>query len=352
MIQHSLHTLGMPAYVLFLDARSAYDLVIREFIINNLYDYGIRDQGIIMIDQRLKNRKTICEWNKEMMGPIDDECGVEQGGVNSADLYKVFNNEQLRVAQDSNLGIPLGPVTVSSIGQADDVALVSNDRHALHALLDLSLSFCSKYLVKLSTEKTKLQAYHTKSTEMQTFYAKLTSPINIDGESIPFADEAEHVGTVRSVNGNLDHIFSRFAAHRRAMFSILPVGLARGHRGNPASALRAHSTYGASVLLSGISTLVLSKPEINLIDQHIKNNLQNLQKLMDKTPYCVVAFLGGHLPGTALLHMKQLSIFGMICRLPGSILYEIAEYILTTAKPTSGSWFLQIRELSLLYGLP
>ena len=136
------------------------------------------------------------------------------------------------------------------------------------------------------------------------------------------------------------------------MFSILPVGLARGHCGNPAASLRAHQVYGTPVLLSGITTLVLTNSEVGLLDQHVKKTLQNIQKLMDRTPNCVVAFLSGHLPGSAVLHMRQLSIFGMICRLPDSPLHQIAEYLLITAKTTSGSWFIQIRDLCLKYCLP
>ena len=136
------------------------------------------------------------------------------------------------------------------------------------------------------------------------------------------------------------------------MFSILPVGLARGHCGNPAASLRAHQVYCMPRFLSGITTLVLTNSETKLIDQHVKNKLQNIQKLMTKTPDCVVAFLGGHLPGSAILHMRQLSIFGMICHLPGSLLHQVAEHLLITAKTTSGSWFVQIRDLCLKYTLP
>ena len=163
-IDHSTKTLNRPAFALYLDARSAFDLALREFLINNLYEYGIRDQGILLIDQRLKNRRTVCEWNKQMMGPIEDECGVEQGGVNSSDFYKVYNNEQLTLAQDSELGIPLGPVTVSAIGQADDVVLIANDLHSLQSLLELSLYYCRKYNVSLSNDKSKLQVFSSRSS--------------------------------------------------------------------------------------------------------------------------------------------------------------------------------------------
>ena len=63
------------------------------------------------------------------MGPIIDEQGVEQGGVNSTDLYKIFGKEQLATAQESKLGVPLGNLTISGIGQADDSALVLQEIH-------------------------------------------------------------------------------------------------------------------------------------------------------------------------------------------------------------------------------
>ena len=50
------------------------------------------------------------------MGPIYDEQGLEQGGVNSSDFYKIFGSEQLGTAQASKLGVSLGPIVVSGIG--------------------------------------------------------------------------------------------------------------------------------------------------------------------------------------------------------------------------------------------
>ena len=64
------------------------------------------------------------EWDKVLMGPIVDTIGVEQGGVNSDRLYKLCNNVQLTTAQLSGLGVHLGDIIVSSIGQADDTARV------------------------------------------------------------------------------------------------------------------------------------------------------------------------------------------------------------------------------------
>ena len=97
------------------------------------------------------HRKTICEWDGVLMGPISDMWGVEQGGKHSSDLHKVYNNSQLETAQESKLGVDLGnkddSLVISAIGQADDVALVSNDGYALQTLLYLSLFYCERHLM-------------------------------------------------------------------------------------------------------------------------------------------------------------------------------------------------------------
>ena len=242
--------------------------------------------------------------------------------------------------------------TVSAIGQADDTILVSNSIQKLQNLLQLTLYFCTKYNVKLCTEKTKLQAYSNKATHYQAYYQKIVSPVNIDGEAINFVDETEHVGVIRSVEGNLPHIMNRFTAHTRALAAVLPVGLARAHRCNPASSLKVQELYGTPVLLSGVASLVFKKSEIETISLYMKKLAQSTQKLLDGTPACVVAFLGGELPGTAEIHRKQLSTFGMITRMPGSILHIHATQILISAKLSAGSWFQQIRELCIDYNLP
>ena len=89
-----------------------------------------------------------------------------------------------------------------------------------------------------------------------------------------------------------------------------------------------------------------------MLTSYMKKTSLNLQKLMDRTPDCVVDFLGGTLPGTALLHLKQLSLLGMISRMRGSVLHTHGMHVLAAARPSAHSWFQQIRDLCLLYQPP
>ena len=58
-----------------------------------MYLDGTSGHNLLYLDARLKNRVTYVEWDKTIMGPIFDQQGVEQGGPNSSEEYKLYNNE-------------------------------------------------------------------------------------------------------------------------------------------------------------------------------------------------------------------------------------------------------------------
>ena len=346
VIQHSIYTLKEPAYLLFLDARSAFDRVMPELLIRGLYLSGMSGNSINYVDNRLTNRITYIDWNRSIMGPIFDQLGLEQGGPNSSEFYKIYGNDHLKTAQNSRQGIDLGnDQIISAIGLADDTCLVANKLSNLFNLLYLTNLYCQKYGVTLCPSKTKLLriAPNINPHSLEPF-----NPICINGKEIPFSVEAEHVGTRCSVTG----IMNRLVAHRKALGATLSSGVAFKSRANPIIGLKMARIYGSPVLLSGISSLVSSSSDIAIIDQHLKDTYQNLQKLHQRTPRSVVFFLGGSLPAQALLHLRMLSLFGMVARLPGDVLNIRARDALISKKPKSKSWFCQIRDICLTYNLP
>ena len=351
-ILHSLHVTKLPLYILLLDAKAAYDKIVRECAIRNAYLARTNGHGLLYINSRLENRKTFVEYDKTLMGPIRDSLGVEQGGVNSDRIYKLCNNVQLSTAQNSGLGANIGSTVLSSSGFADDTKLASNSLSKVGCLLHLTNEYCKDYHVDLVAEKTKLLAFVPPGQELEVYYQSLTSPLYLNGHKINFSSSAEHLGVLRSVDGNMPNILSRISAHTRALMSILPTGMAHCHRGNPAASLRLEKLYGTPVLLSGLASLVLNVSEASAIHQHHKLNLQRLQRLHQATPECVVMFLGGSLPATGILHLKMFSLLGMIARLgPQNILHQHAIYVLLSPPPNCKSWFLSVRLLTQQYAL-
>ena len=348
-VQHSSFSTKKPLFALFLDARSAFDVLVIKYLVRNLYFAGMSGNSLHYINNRLSNRITFLNWKNETMGPIYDEQGVEQGGCNSGDYYKIYNNQLLELLQASAQGVELKPgLVVSAVGQADDVCLLSNNIHSLFNLLHLASSYCEQHHVQLCVEKTKLLLLSQKWKEDIPFF----NPIAMEGVPIPFSDKAEHVGVIRSPDGNLPHIVGRILAHKKAKGVTIFAGTARNHRGNPAASIFIEKLYNTPVLFSGLSSLVLSSSEVNSIDQHYLETLRNLLKLYPGTPQAFIYFISGCLPGKAVLHQRQLGLFNMVCNLPDDPLNHRARHVLTCASSSKKSWFHQIRQLCLLYDLP
>ena len=110
--------------------------------------------------------------------------------------------------------------------------------------------------------------------------------------------------------------------------------------------------YGAPVLLNGVASLVLNQKELTVLDSHYLVTIQGLLRLHDRTPRSVVYFLAGTLPIRAVLHQKILSLFRMVCHLHGDPLNEHAKHVLLQTGSCNKSWFVQLRNICLLYGLP
>ena len=79
-IQHSIYKSKKPVFILLLDAKSAFDMVVRECAVRNAYLAGTTDKSLLYLNSRLEKRKTFVEWDKILMGPICDKKGVARRG--------------------------------------------------------------------------------------------------------------------------------------------------------------------------------------------------------------------------------------------------------------------------------
>ena len=107
LILYSNNVLKRPLYALFLDAKSCFDRVRVQNVIKNAYRTGTSDSSLNLISNRLSNRSSFIKFNNDVIGPIHDSLGVEQGGLLSDRIFRLVGNDQLLFAQLSNLGVPL-----------------------------------------------------------------------------------------------------------------------------------------------------------------------------------------------------------------------------------------------------
>ena len=206
--------------------------------------------------------------------------------------------------------------------------------------------------MELVSEKTQLLAFQNKNFA-RVNQIDTTDTVHINGVRIPFSNEAEHLGVLRSShNSNSTSIMHRISAYRKQLFSLLPAGLASHHRCNPAISLKVEKLYCLPVLLSGLNALALNKTDLSLVRTYRKKILARLMKLPDATPEPAVCFLAGTLPTSAYIHLRQLSLFAMVCHQGNNILTRHAENVLLTSSKLSKSWFYYLRDICMMYELP
>ena len=139
--------------------------------------------------------------------------------------------------QMSQLGLKVGDLHCASVGQADDVPLLSDNIHRLQCILHFAMDYAIEYHVEIVPEKNKLLCYTPSGQTLDTSYWKVVSPISMNGVRISFSQEAEHVGILRTIlPGNMHNLLARVSSHTRAVHAALPAGLARDNLGNPAAA--------------------------------------------------------------------------------------------------------------------
>ena len=60
-IQHPLFALPQPIFILYLDAQSAFDVVLRELLVRNLFNCNTSGHSLLYISNRLGNRRNYTE---------------------------------------------------------------------------------------------------------------------------------------------------------------------------------------------------------------------------------------------------------------------------------------------------
>ena len=239
------------------------------------------------------------------------------------------------------------------IGQADDLIVVSDNIYKLQCLVKLINDYCHDHKVTLVPSKTKLLCFGPNKFKNFIDFCKVINPIKIGEKIIDFDSKMEHVGVLRSVAGNMEALSSRITAQKRAIGSVISIGLGKNNLSNPLARLNILKIYGESALFSGLATLILNRKEINLLNSHQNGNIRKLQKFYSGTPNSFSLLVAGSLPGEAVLHKRQLTLFGMICRLPDcNPLKMQALHISSKLTTTKHSWFYMINNLCTLYSLP
>ena len=133
------------------------------------------------------------------MGPIHDGRRVKQGGISSSKLFQLTTNNELQTLNSTGLGVPIGPVSLTALRQAEDVVLLSNNLSGIQSLINTAVDLASQMNYRNVTSKTKLLITNPKPYKHPG--AKPIPPsthLIVDSVYVPVSPQATHLGIVRS----------------------------------------------------------------------------------------------------------------------------------------------------------
>ena len=108
--------LGAPAYIVFLDAKAAFDIISHQSLKRKLFNIGVEGHLWTLVNILHQDAQSAVKWQGEISGKFKVDQGVRQGGILhvSMDLYKVYSNnllDRLTLAKDAT---KIGPMICCS----------------------------------------------------------------------------------------------------------------------------------------------------------------------------------------------------------------------------------------------
>ena len=101
----------------------------------------------------------------------------------------------------------------------------------------------ASYTVFVPSKK-KLLVFYPPRQSVEVDCMVSSFQLTIRSNTIMASPEADPLGILRATIGNMAAVMARISAHNKAMFAILPAGLARHHDPKPAAALRTEWFFG------------------------------------------------------------------------------------------------------------
>ena len=332
-----------PMYVTLLDVSKAFDVVNHTILLEELYHAGVSGNLWLTFRQLYQNPSTAIKWNGFLSDNFNVKQGVRQGGVTSAPIYKVYTNRLLDQLTEHHTRHRIGTIKVPAPTCADDMAILSNTQTDTQMALNIVENYSKSHKYKINASKSATVPYSS------SVYTELT----IDHESIPYSEEAIHLGISRKTNNALD-VDERIRRARRAAYALMGAGL-HGRNGLPPHvSFHIWVIYVLPRMLYGIEATSFKQSDIDKMEKFQRKILRQLQFLPSSPAPANAAVYGllGAKPIEALIDTAILTLFGSIIRDTESAEMKIAIRQLAVKSFKSNSWFMKVRKILSKYDLP
>ncbi|KAL6730100.1 hypothetical protein Aduo_001096 [Ancylostoma duodenale] len=211
MLQEKSHEFNIPAYAISIDFKKAFDTIELSAIWQALESFDVDDNLIKAIQLLYANGSAAVKIG-ESQAVLNIQRGVRQGDPLSPLLFTITLQYALNKMNFCNRGFKINGKTLPYLAYADDIVLLSNDRHELENMAR-DLTETSKQIgLTINFEKTKWMKLNN-TTDMDE------EIIEVEGQTIRRVYEYVYLGQLISQPRNqLKEIRRRIQAGRSIFF--------------------------------------------------------------------------------------------------------------------------------------
>ena len=158
-------------------------------MMRRLYHLGVQDKHRTLINSLHTNASSAVKFNGLVSDIFEIQQGEDQGGVLSADLYKIYVDPLLHRLKHSGLGMKIGNIQCPASACADDIAINNTNLEEAQILLNMVYDYNCKEHYKLQPQKSVVidmssQKKRGKSTPNQ---------LQLDGTNLQNVDKKRHI---------------------------------------------------------------------------------------------------------------------------------------------------------------
>ena len=175
-----------PLYVLFLDARKAFDRVCYSELFNILLDKKVCPRIVQLLCYMYLNQACCVKWSSKNSSDFTVSNGVKQGAVISPILFSAYMDILFKQLKHNGIGSHVGPVYAGAFGYADDVALVAPSLYSLKCMIATCEEFAKKHQITFNPTKSKLLCFNA--------CGAVTPHIKLNGQPVSVVHKDKHLG--------------------------------------------------------------------------------------------------------------------------------------------------------------
>ena len=176
-----------------LDAKFAFDVVDIDILMIKLFLLGVQPSTWKIIDEFHQDTKTSVKWKQQTSEIFSSHQGVKQGGLLSAELYKLCIEDLLKTFENSKLGCHIGTLTINAITCSNDIALVCDNPYDLQIHVNQAVNYSDTHRYKLQRqERVIIEINNTKRNHRYR-----QPPIKINQNNMLLVEKSAHLGMIK-----------------------------------------------------------------------------------------------------------------------------------------------------------